>query len=90
MAAGQQRNIGTMPDPVIAQKSPIEEEVVAGKSYFWCACGRSKNQPFCDGSHKGTDFAPIKYDADESRKVFFCCCKNTNNPPFCDGSHDKL
>ncbi len=76
--------------PVIAQKAPYPVEVEAGKNYFWCACGRSKKQPFCDGSHKGTGFSPVKYTAETSKKVFFCGCKHTGNPPLCDGTHSKL
>jgi len=79
-----------MSDAKIAQKSPIMEELDAGKRYFWCACGRSKSQPFCDGSHTGTVFSPVKYEAAESEKVFFCCCKQTSTPPFCDGAHNSL
>ncbi|MEX0329442.1 MAG: CDGSH iron-sulfur domain-containing protein [Ruegeria sp.] len=76
--------------PVIAQKTPYPVEVVEGKSYFWCACGKSKRQPFCDGSHKDTGFEPVKYTADATKKVFFCGCKHCGNPPLCDGSHAKL
>jgi CDGSH-type Zn-finger protein len=79
-----------MSKAIIAQKSPLSEELDAGKSYFWCACGRSKSQPFCDGSHKDTGFPPVKYEAIHSEKVFFCCCKQTSNPPFCDGTHNRL
>ena len=79
-----------MADPVIAQKSPYAVEVEASKSYYWCACGRSANQPFCDGSHKGTDFTPVKFEATESKTVYFCGCKHTANPVMCDGSHHKL
>lgn len=79
-----------MSDPVIAQKAPVPVEVEAGKSYFWCACGRSKAQPFCDGSHKGTDFTPTKWTAAETKRVFFCCCKHTKGAPLCDGSHKAL
>jgi CDGSH-type Zn-finger protein len=64
--------------------------VVAGKSYWWCACGRSKRQPFCDGSHKGSEFSPIQYDATESKTVFFCGCKHSGGKPFCDGTHSRL
>ncbi len=77
-------------EAVIAQKSPLLEELDAGESYFWCACGRSKSQPFCDGSHKGTGFSPVKYVAPKSEKIFFCCCKQTSNPPFCDGTHKSI
>lgn len=76
--------------PVIAQKSPYPVEVEEGKTYFWCACGRSKNQPFCDGSHKETDITPMKYTAEETKKIFFCGCKQSANKPFCDGTHNKL
>ena len=76
-----------MSEPVRASDTPFAVEVESGKSYFWCACGRSKSQPCCDGSHKGTDFTPVKYDATESKKVFFCGCKATKSQPMCDGSH---
>jgi CDGSH iron-sulfur domain-containing protein 3 len=76
-----------MPDPVRAGDAPISVEVEEGKSYFWCACGRSATQPFCDGSHKGTGIAPMKYTATASKAVYFCACKATKKPPLCDGSH---
>nr|WP_319385721.1 CDGSH iron-sulfur domain-containing protein [uncultured Roseibium sp.] len=79
-----------MTDPVIAQKAPFAVEVEAGKSYFWCSCGRSANQPFCDGSHKDTGLAPVKYTAEKDGRTFFCGCKNSANAPMCDGSHSKL
>lgn len=73
--------------PKRASDNPIPAAVEAGKNYFWCACGLSKSQPFCDGSHKGTAFSPVKYTAAESKKVFFCGCKTTAGQPLCDGSH---
>ncbi len=76
--------------PKIAQKAPYPVEVEAGKNYFWCACGRSANQPFCDGSHKGTEFSPVKFTAEKDGRVFFCGCKRTDNQPKCDGSHKAL
>lgn len=76
--------------PNIAQKAPFPVEVEAGKSYFWCSCGQSTKQPFCDGSHKGSAFAPLKYDATESKKVFFCGCKHAGKAPLCDGTHKDL
>jgi CDGSH-type Zn-finger protein len=79
-----------MSDPVIAQKSPFATDVEAGKTYFWCACGKSSKQPFCDGSHKDTDFTPVKYTPEKDGKVFFCGCKASANAPLCDGSHAKL
>ena len=72
-----------------AGNSPIEFEVVKGKSYYWCSCGKNKKQPFCDSSHKSTEFNPVAYKAEETKKMFFCACKQTNNQPFCDGSHNK-
>mgnify|MGYP006292764987 FL=1 len=77
-------------EPVIAQKSPYPVEVEAGKTYFWCACGRSATQPFCDGSHKGTGLAPTKHTAEKDGKLFFCGCKATAKAPLCDGSHNRL
>lgn len=76
--------------PNIAQKAPFPVEVEAGKRYFWCACGRSANQPFCDGSHKDTGFQPVAWTADESGRKFFCGCKMTGGKPFCDGTHKSL
>jgi CDGSH-type Zn-finger protein len=72
-----------------AGDGPIAIEVEEGKSYYWCSCGQSKKQPFCDGSHKRTEFTPVAYKAEETKKMFFCACKQTNNQPFCDGSHNK-
>ena len=78
-------------EPVIAKYKPYFAELKGGKRYFWCACGRSKNQPYCDGSHKGTGFAPIPYKAlKEGEEVLFCGCKHTGEAPFCDGSHNNL
>lgn len=79
-----------MSTPEIAQKSPFAVAVEAGKSYWWCACGRSKGQPFCDGSHQGTGLGPIEYKAAESGTVYFCGCKHSGGSPLCDGSHHKL
>ncbi|MEW9919478.1 CDGSH iron-sulfur domain-containing protein [Marimonas sp. MJW-29] len=76
--------------PNIAQKSPFRVEVEAGKSYFYCTCGQSSKQPFCDGSHKGSSFAPMKYEATESKPVFFCGCKHSGKAPVCDGTHAKI
>ena len=78
-----------MSKPVRAGDTPIAIDVVEGKAYYWCSCGKSKAQPFCDGSHKDSGFAPVKYEATESKKVFFCACKATKNQPLCDGSHSK-
>jgi CDGSH-type Zn-finger protein len=79
-----------MTAPVIAQKAPFPTAVEAGKTYWWCACGQSKRQPFCDGSHKTTAFTPVEFKATESKTLYFCGCKNSNNKPLCDGTHNKL
>lgn len=76
-----------MTDPVRASDTPFAVDVIAGETYFWCACGLSKSQPFCDGSHSGTSYTPVMYEAAESKKVFFCGCKQTTTQPLCDGSH---
>jgi CDGSH-type Zn-finger protein len=76
-----------MSEPIRASDIPFGVDVESGKSYWWCACGQSSTQPFCDGSHKGSKFTPVKYEADESKKVFFCGCKATGDAPLCDGSH---
>ncbi len=75
-----------MEKPLIPQKSPIIIECEPG-NYSWCSCGKSEKQPYCDGSHKGSSFSPIRMVIDESRRVAWCACKQTKNPPFCDGSH---
>ncbi len=76
--------------PVVSALSPAGVEVEAGETYYWCRCGRSKDQPFCDGSHKGTGLSPVKFVAEESEKVHFCRCKATGDQPLCDGTHSKL
>lgn len=76
--------------PVIAGKEPIPLEVEQGRVYWWCTCGRSAKQPFCDGAHKGTEFAPKSWEATRSGQVFFCTCKQTGKAPLCDGSHNAL
>lgn len=79
-----------MSEPIIAQKAPYVVEFKKGETYYWCACGRSSNQPFCNGSHVGTSFTPVAYTADKDGQVYMCGCKHTKNPPFCDGTHAKL
>ncbi|MCW5752645.1 MAG: CDGSH iron-sulfur domain-containing protein [Alphaproteobacteria bacterium] len=79
-----------MSEPVVARKSPFKVDVEQGKAYFWCACGRSASQPFCDGSHKGTGLAPVRYMAEASKTVFFCGCKASAKKPLCDGTHNRV
>ncbi len=76
-----------MSDAVRAAEGPYSIDVEEGKAYFWCSCGRSASQPFCDGSHSGTTFTPVKYEAQSDRTVYFCGCKATKKSPMCDGSH---
>ena len=78
-----------MSKPEVPQKAPYVMEMEPGK-YAWCACGKSANQPFCDGSHKGSEFAPVKWTADADGEKWFCACKQTDGQPFCDGSHKRL
>lgn len=78
-----------MKEAVRAADTPFPIEVEQGKSYFWCACGRSASQPFCDGSHKDAGFQPVKFTAEKSKRVFFCGCKATATAPLCDGTHSK-
>ncbi|CAM2068222.1 CDGSH iron-sulfur domain-containing protein [Sulfidibacter corallicola] len=80
-----------MPEkPIVAQKGPMSMQLEAGKTYWWCRCGRSKTQPMCDGSHEGTGIEPMEYTARIARNFRFCACKATKKPPFCDGSHLDL
>lgn len=75
---------------IIAQKAPFAIEVTKGKEYYWCACGRSKKQPFCDGSHQDTGLEPVTFRPEQSGTVYLCGCKQSENKPYCDGSHKKL
>ena len=79
-----------MTEPKIAAKQPAAVQLEAGKTYAWCACGLSKNQPFCDGSHKVTDLRPVVFKAEKSETAYLCQCKQTKNKPFCDGTHKTL
>lgn len=79
-----------MSKPTRVSDTPYTIDVESGKSYFWCSCGKSNSQPFCDGSHNGSDFTPVKFIATETKKVFFCGCKSTKSQPMCDGSHQEI
>ena len=74
----------------IAQKAPFPVDVVEGRTYWWCTCGRSARQPFCDGAHKETSLQPLAWKADATKTVWFCGCKATAKEPFCDGTHNRL
>lgn len=78
-----------MAEPTIAAKEPVEKEMEAG-TYYWCSCGNSKNQPFCDGTHQGSEFEPLQFTIDEPKTVYLCQCKRSGNKPFCDGAHQSL
>lgn len=79
-----------MEEPKIAKKAAYIEKVEKGKTYNWCACGRSNSQPFCDGSHEGTSFTPVTFTPEKTGTVYLCGCKHTKKPPFCDGTHKTL
>ena len=79
-----------MSKPHIAATSPVEVSLKKEQEYYWCSCGRSKNQPFCDGSHQGTGFAPVPFKPEQSGKAWLCRCKHTGTPPYCDGTHKRL
>ncbi len=79
-----------MSKPIVADNKPVPVNLEKGEEYHWCACGRSQNQPFCDGSHRGTDFTPVGFKAEEAGEAWLCMCKHTGNPPYCDGTHSKL
>ena len=78
-----------MPDPTIAARFPAVLELEPG-SYWWCACGRSQTQPFCDGSHAGTGFSPVEFTVDQKKKCALCQCKHTADKPMCDGTHKRV
>lgn len=78
-----------MEEPKIAAKEPAKVNIEPGL-YFWCACGKSANQPFCDGSHRGSEFRPVMFKIEKKQEAFLCQCKHTKNPPFCDGTHKTL
>ena len=79
-----------MDKPIIADNKPIKVQLKKGQEYYYCACGRSKNQPFCDGSHKGTVISPIYMLADKDCEAWLCTCKHSINQPYCDGSHKQV
>jgi CDGSH-type Zn-finger protein len=79
-----------MTEAVIAGRAPIPVDVEAGQTYWWCACGKSSKQPFCDGSHKGTGMTPVQFVATESKIAWFCACKRSAGAPLCDGAHKKF
>ena len=79
-----------MSKPKIAVKSPVEVELEIGKTYYWCKCGLSNNQPYCDGSHSETEFNPIDFTVEKAKTAYLCRCKQTTKPPYCDGTHKNL
>ncbi len=79
-----------MEEPHIAAREPAAVELTEGKSYFFCTCGKSQKQPFCDGAHSGSSFTPQKFTADKTGKAWLCQCKHSAKKPFCDGSHSRI
>ena len=80
----------SMSDPIVAGKRPDVLQLEPGKKYWWCRCGRSKEQPWCDGSHEGTGIEPLEFQVDKRKNYALCTCKKTNGSPFCDGTHSNL
>ena len=79
-----------MTKPIIADNKPNKVSLTKGDQYYFCSCGRSKSQPFCDGSHAGTGLSPKTFTAEETGDAYLCACKATANTPFCDGSHKQF
>lgn len=79
-----------MPEPRIAGRAPVKVQLEAGKNYAFCTCGQSGSQPFCDGTHKGSEFRPHKFTAETTEEIWMCMCKHTGNVPRCDGTHKTL
>lgn len=79
-----------MSKAIVADKNPIAVDLVEGEEYYFCACGRSGKQPFCDGAHSGTEFTPLAFKAEKTAQAYLCQCKQTKTPPYCDGLHKKL
>ena len=79
-----------MSDPFSEQLNPFMVDLIEGRTYSWCRCGRSKRQPFCDGSHSGTGVEPLLFTAPRTETVNLCGCKQTSDEPYCDGSHNFL
>jgi CDGSH-type Zn-finger protein len=88
--AGDISRRGIVTEAVVARGGPCGNELEAGKTYYWCACGRSANQPFCDGSHKAVGMAPKPVVAEKSATAYLCGCKQSKNAPYCDGTHKSL
>ena len=90
LAPNGARSYTTTMTPTIAARSPVKVTVECGKDYWWCSCGLSATQPFCDGSHKGSGFQPQKYTAEKDGDLWFCQCKHSKATPLCDGAHKSI
>jgi len=79
-----------MADPVVFDTKPVAVDLEPGEKKYWCQCGKSKSQPFCDGSHRGTEYVPVEFTVARKGRYFLCQCKRSKNPPYCDGTHKAL